>query len=111
MNEVSVEPASDRQTTPTQPDSRASRFLVLKRWLREPLLHFLLIGIAVFAVYAYAHRGRGGFESSRQIALSLDDLRLMETYFESQWHRQPTPAEFQAMVEDKVKEEVLYREG
>jgi hypothetical protein len=35
----------------------------------------------------------------------------MEMYFESQWHRRPTPQEFQAMVEDKVKEEVLYREG
>jgi hypothetical protein len=35
----------------------------------------------------------------------------METYFESQWHRQPSPQEFQAMLEDKVREDVLYREG
>jgi hypothetical protein len=79
--------------------------------LREPLLHFLLLGIALFAIYGYLHRGRGGVESSRQIALTLDDLRTMDMYFESQWHRQPTPQEFQAMVEDKVREEVLYREG
>src|SRR5271165_2072104 len=57
------------------------------------------------------HRGRGGFESSRQIKLSLDELAQMDMYFESQWHRQPTAAEFQAMVEDKVREEVLYREA
>jgi parvulin-like peptidyl-prolyl isomerase len=50
-------------------------------------------------------------ESSRQIVVSLDELQQMETYFYSQWHRQPTPAEFQAMVEDKIREEVLYREG
>jgi hypothetical protein len=88
------------------------RFLpAIRRWLREPLLHFLLIGIALFAVYAYAHRGRGGIESPRQIALTLDDLRQMDMYFESQWHRQPTPAEFQVMVEDRVREEVLYREA
>jgi len=85
--------------------------LAIKRWLREPLLHFLLIGIAVFAVYAYTHRGRGGVESSRQITLSLDELGQMDMYFESQWHRRPTPAEFQAMVEDKIREEVLYREA
>ena len=83
----------------------------IKRWLREPLLHFLLIGIAGFAVYSYMHRGRGGFESSRQITLSVDELRQINTVFESQWHRQPTAAEFQAMVEDKVREEVLYREA
>ena len=88
-----------------------SLFPTLKRWLREPLVHFLLLGVILFAAYAYIQRGRGGVESSKQIALSLDDLRTMEVYFESQWHRQPTPAEFQAMVEDKVREEVLYREA
>ena len=83
----------------------------LMRLLREPLLHFLLLGLLLFGIYGYLSRGRGGFESSREITLSLDELRQMDLYFESQWHRQPTPAEFQAMVEDKVREEVLYREG
>jgi peptidyl-prolyl cis-trans isomerase C len=83
----------------------------LKHWLREPLLHFLLIGIALFGAYSYMHRGRGGVESSRQIMLTLDELRQIDMYFESQWHRQPTTAELQAMLEDKVREEVLYREA
>ena len=92
---------------------RSRTFLLpaLKRWLREPLLHFLLLGLLLFGVYAYINRGRGGVESSKQIELTLDDLRQMEMYFESQWHRPPTQQEFQAMVEDKVREEVLYREG
>jgi hypothetical protein len=111
LSEVSVEVVPDEQDS--VPQSRPKSFFspVLKRWLREPLLHFLLLGVALFAVYGYMHRGRGGFESSRQIKLSLDELAQMEMYFESQWHRQPTPAEFQAMVEDKVREEVLYREA
>jgi hypothetical protein len=67
--------------------------------------------LALFAIYGYMHRGRGGVESSKQILLTLDELRQMDMYFESQWHRPPTPQEFQAMVEDKVREEVLYREG
>ena len=109
MNEASAVAEAERATESSEP--RQSFLPALKRWVREPLLHFLLIGIALFAVYAYPHRGRGGFESSRQIALSLDELQQMDMYFESQWHRQPTPAEFQAMVEDKVREEVLYREA
>src|SRR5271166_3118565 len=111
MDEVPVEVASVREKTVSRPELGNSFLLVLKRWLREPLLHFLLIGLAVFAVYSFMHRGRGGVESSRQIVLSLDELRQMDVYFQSQWHRQPTPAEFQAMVEDRVREEVLYREG
>ena len=109
MNEVLI--IDDSQ--PTVKDSRPlhSFLPTVRRWMREPLLHFLLLGLVLFGVYAYLHRGRGGIESSKQIALTIDDLRLMDGYFESQWHRPPTPAEFQAMVEDKVREEVLYREG
>ena len=83
----------------------------VRRWAREPLLHFLLLGIVLFAIDGYLHRGRGGVEPSRRIALTLDDLRMMEGYFESQWHRPPTLEEFNAMVEDKVRDEVLYREA
>lgn len=82
-----------------------------KRLLREPLVHFLMIGLVLFVVYGYVHRGRSGVEPSKQIVLTLDDLRQMDMYFVSQWQRQPTQEEFGAMVEDKVREEVLYREA
>ncbi len=111
MNDVSVELDPDRQKNLSRPALKQLLIPLLTRWFREPLLHFLLIGLAVFGIYAYMHRGRGGVESSRQIVLSLDELQQMDTYFVSQWHRQPSPAEFQALVEDKIREEVLYREG
>jgi peptidyl-prolyl cis-trans isomerase C len=84
---------------------------VFKRWLREPLLHFLLLGAAMFAAYGYTQRGGGGVEPSTRIVLSLDDLRQLEMYFEAQWQRPPTPEEFGRLVEDKVQEEILYREA
>ena len=75
MSEVSVGVVPDEQDSVPQSRPKSSFSPVLKRWLREPLLHFLLLGSLLFAVYAYMHRGRGGFESSQQIALSLDELR------------------------------------
>jgi peptidyl-prolyl cis-trans isomerase C len=109
---MSASPVVSVEAQPALEHSRLRRFLsTLKRWLREPLLHFLLIGVLLFGTYAYINRGRSGIESPTQIVLSLDELRTMTAYFESQWHRPPTPQEFQAMVEDKIKEEVLYREG
>ena len=111
MSEASVEIVPDGQDTFPESVPQHSFFPVLTRWLREPLLHFLLIGAVLFGLYAYMHRGRIGIESSKQIVLSLDELRQMDMYFQSQWHRPPTEQEFQAMVEDKVREEVLYREG
>ena len=109
MNEVSL--VADVQPATEVSESRPWLSPAIKRWLREPLLHFLLLGLSLFAVYAYMHRGRLGIESSREITISFDELRQMDMYFESQWHRQPTPEEFRALVEDKVREEVLYREG
>lgn len=101
----------EQQIADAKSRSSAPRLAPVKRWVREPLLHFLILGALLFAIYGYLNRGRGGIEPSKQIAISMDDLRSMDMYFESQWHRQPTPQEFQAMVEDKVREEVLYREG
>jgi hypothetical protein len=109
VSEVSV--LDSAQPIRAQTVLRRSYFPKLKYCLREPLLHFLLLGAVLFGVYSYINRGRGSVEPSKQIAISMDDLRTMLTYFDSQWHRPPTQQEFQAMVEDKVREEVLYREG
>jgi peptidyl-prolyl cis-trans isomerase C len=110
---MSVSPVLSTEAQPAEQPIGPSRPILptLKRWIREPLLHFLVIGALLFAIYAYVNRGRGGFESSKQILITWDELRQMDIYFESQWHRQPTPQELSAMVEDRVREEVLYREA
>jgi hypothetical protein len=86
-------------------------WLRVRSVLREPLLHFLLLGAALFAVAQLLDRGRGGAEPSRQIQLTLDDLVQLSLSFESQWRRPPTPEELERLVESKIEEEVLYREA
>jgi len=83
----------------------------IQRFLREPLLHFLLIGAALFAVHALRTAAVGGAEAPRQIALSLDDLSQLALSFQAQWRRLPTPEELSRLVEDRVREEILYREA
>ena len=86
-------------------------FSTASRWLREPLLHFLLIGGVMFAIYAYFERGPATAETSKEIRLTPDDVLAMGTYFQAQWRRMPTPEEFGLLVENKIQEEVLYREA
>jgi len=95
------------------PASRVASFLMspMKRLLREPLIHFLLIGAVLFAANGYMQRGRGGVESSKQIQLTVDDLRQLVILFQSQWRREPTAQELSRLVENKVQEEILYREA
>jgi len=85
--------------------------LGLKRWLREPLLQFLLIGLVLFGAYALLNKTSNPVESSKQINLTLDDLKQLDLSFAARWQRPPTEQEFAGLVESKIREEVLYREA
>lgn len=84
---------------------------VVRRLLYEPLVHFLLMGVVLFGAYSYVQRARGISEQPKQIHLTMGDLSQMVLVFRSQWRRDPTPEELRVLVEDKVREEVLYREA
>jgi peptidyl-prolyl cis-trans isomerase C len=112
-----------RVATSVGEPTAAVRPAVLKRWLRlslainvkgllrEPLVHFLLIGLALFAVYAALQRGPGHKGTSYLIELTEDDLRQLQIGFTAQWGRPPTKQEIAGLVKSKVREEILYREA
>jgi peptidyl-prolyl cis-trans isomerase C len=81
------------------------------RWAREPLLHFLLIGAALFVIYHWLNPTAANSDTSRRIELTNDDIRQLEISWTAQWQRPPTPEETRNLVEDKVRQEILYREG
>ena len=83
----------------------------MRRLLREPLVHFLLIGAVLFGLYEVTQSGRPATTSSKEIRLSLDEIAQLTLLYQSQWRRPPTPLELQRMVENKVEQEVLYREA
>ena len=84
----------------------------MSRFLREPLIHFLAIGALLFGLYGLAPPGHPtAVAPSKEIRLSLDEITQLTQLFQSQWRRLPSPQELQRMVENKVEQEVLYREA
>lgn len=83
----------------------------MKQLLREPLVHFLFIGLALFAAYRCLQPASTGASATDEIQLSLDELMQLNLLFQAQWRREPTAEEFNLMVEQKVQAEVLYREA
>ena len=77
----------------------------------EPLVHFLLIGTVLFAAYAWFQPVRDDAPGSKQIPLSIAEITQLVALFQSQWKREPSPQELARLVENRVQEEVLYREG
>ena len=84
--------------------------LVWKRFVREPLLHFLLAGMALFAVFHFMPGSRATEKPSR-IELTADNLRQMETLWTATWRRSPTAAELQGLIEEEVRQEILARQA
>jgi hypothetical protein len=83
--------------------------LVRGRSLREPLLHFLIIGTGLFLLYQFV---RGGNDSApREIVISESRIDALAENFGRTWMRPPTPQELRGLVDDYVKEEVFYREA
>ena len=80
---------------------------MLGRLLREPLLHFLLLGGVLFAIF-----GRGESTAAvdnRQIVVSQADIERLAAGFSRTWHRPPAADELQAQIQDYIREQVLYR--
>jgi len=81
------------------------------RWLREPLLHFVLIGLALFAVYRLLQPSGAGQNDAKKIVLTEDDLTQMTVTWRAQGRPPPTEKELQSLLEEKIRQEVLYREA
>lgn len=81
----------------------------MKKFLREPLLHFLLLGAALFGVWLW--RKDAGGSDSRRIVVTQARISQLATGFARTWQRPPTDQELAALVQDFVKEEVYVREA
>ena len=81
----------------------------MKRWLQEPLLHFVLIGAALFALFYQVADPES--VADNRIVISEADIDRLITLYERKLQRLPTPQELNGLVEAQVREEVLYREA
>jgi hypothetical protein len=78
-------------------------------WLREPLLHFLLIGAALFLLYHFLNQGQSG--APREIVVTGSRVEALAENFAKTWMRPPTAQELAGLIDDYVAEEVYYREA
>jgi peptidyl-prolyl cis-trans isomerase C len=77
------------------------------QWLREPLVHFLLIGALVYAALA----GRPTDPGERRIVVDQEVVSRMVERFSLSFRRVPTEGEIDGLIRDYVQDEVYYREA
>ena len=78
-------------------------------WLREPLVHFLLLGLGLFALFEWLGGDTGPM--SDRITVTSPQVQQLATVFTRTWQRPPTEVELKALVDEYVREEIAYREA
>jgi len=79
------------------------------RLLREPLVHFLLIGALLFITYDLFNQDRG--TSGDRIVVDDGVVANIVQRYTTVWQRPPTAEELRGLIDSYIHEEVLYREG
>ena len=77
--------------------------------LREPLVHFLILGAMLFGVFALL--GERSSARTGQIVVTPGHIEHLTVSFTRTWQRPPTAPELAGLIEDYIREEVLYREA
>ena len=91
---------SRRPRTHTDPTMRSPRG-------RSPLAVFLLLGAGVFAL----DRGLGDAGPERVVTVTDEQVAAIRARWAAQWGRPPAGPELEALIDEAVQEEVLYREA
>jgi hypothetical protein len=82
---------------------------LIGKLLREPLVHFLVLGAGLFLLYGLV----ADYEPERVDLIVIDEQEIsrLSEQFQRTWMRPPQPRELRGLVDDLVKEEILYREA
>jgi hypothetical protein len=80
----------------------------MKRWLREPLVHFLALGALLFAVSQWR---AGAGAAANRIVITPGQIDSMAATFARTWQRPPSEAEIKGLVDDYVRNELAAREA
>jgi len=81
----------------------------MPKLLKDPLVHFLLIGAALFALAAY--RGQSISTGRERIVVTAEQVEQARAAAAVLQGREPTADELIALVEPIVRDEVLYRQA
>lgn len=81
----------------------------MKRMIREPLVHFILLGTALFLAYRLVGIRTGG--SPGEIVVTPGKIEHLTATFGRVWQRPPTESELDGLIQDYVREEVSVREA
>ncbi len=81
----------------------------MKDVMREPLVHFLIIGGLLFVLFNFLNNPVG--PQTDRIVITTGQIDYLKANFVRTWQRSPTEKELQVLTESFVRDEIFYREA
>lgn len=82
----------------------------MQKILREPLVHFLLIGGGLFFLYSFLNPKEEQLDNNI-IQLEDSDIQRLVKAYQQNWNERPDKATLQNLIDEEIKAEVFYREA
>ena len=80
------------------------------KFFREPLVQFFFIGICIYGAYALYGKPEEGF-AENTIVVDANRIDLFVSAWEQRWNRPPTEQELNGLINQFIREDILYREA
>jgi hypothetical protein len=78
--------------------------------LREPLVHFLFIGAAIYLAFGLLAEPVEDLQDNT-LVVDAGEIEWMATSWHKRWNRMPTQQELDGLIQQYVRETILYREA
>lgn len=83
-----------------------------QRFWRQPLIHFFVLGLAVFGLHAVLERKPAATDDDPYLVeVSSAEIEWMHTIFNKQMGRRPTVQDLRGQVNQLIREQILSREA
>ena len=81
----------------------------MKRFIREPLVHFVLVAVAIFVAYGWLSDRKASDEQT--ILVTASDIDRMAALFATEAGGLPSEQDMRAMISDHIEQQALAREA
>ncbi len=78
--------------------------------LREPLIHFIFIGATIYVLFGLFAEPELQ-ETDNKIVVSSSEIEVFKTSWQKRWNRPPTDNELDGVIQQYIRETVLYRQA
>ena len=83
----------------------------MKKFIKNPLVFFFILGFVVFGLHSFLNRGNQDNAETFTVDITSADIEWIRSSWEARMKRQPTQQELQGLISSFIRDEILYREA